>query len=159
MRVVQALQAIDVSSLSKRSEADKLLESAVKSPNVRAFLLQNLIRNPNGTGYTWRANLECIHRSLDQLGAFDVPDGCPASKHETLFVYGTASNYVQESNTEHMSSIRKWFPNGKLHSFEGSGHWLHAERPDEFRALVAEFFGIKASQDSRQEVGKVEAAT
>lgn len=140
MRFVKALQDIDLGSLSSRAEADKLLQPTVESPGIRAFLLQNLASNPNGEGYMWRANLDCIHKSLSLLGDFNVPDDSLVSEHKTLFVYGTASNYVQPSNPEHMDAIRKWFPRAEVHGVEGAGHWLHAERPAEFRTLVGEFF-------------------
>jgi esterase len=31
------------------------------------------------------------------------------------------------------------FPNNRRATIEGVGHWLHAEKPQEFNDLVAEF--------------------
>ena len=49
---------------------------------------------------------------------------------------GGASDYVREA---HRGRIRRHFPNAVVRSIEGAGHWLHAERPDDFLAVAREF--------------------
>ena len=54
----------------------------------------------------------------------------------TLFVRGERSNYVLD---EDVSDIKNIFPNMKLETISGSGHWIHAEKPKEFVKVVEAF--------------------
>ena len=57
--------------------------------------------------------------------------------HATLFIKGELSNYIESHN---IKSIETLFPNSEVKSIEGTGHWLHAEKPKSFNRLVIEFF-------------------
>ena len=54
----------------------------------------------------------------------------------TLFVRGERSNYVLD---EDLADIKNKFPNMKLETISGSGHWVHAEKPKEFLAIIKSF--------------------
>ena len=54
----------------------------------------------------------------------------------TLFLRGTASNYIKESD---YSAIRNQFSEVSFLDFEGAGHWLHTEQPDKLFHTVVEF--------------------
>jgi esterase len=42
---------------------------------------------------------------------------------------------------EHRPTIKTLFPAARFAKIPGAGHWLHADRPREFEATIAAFFG------------------
>jgi pimeloyl-ACP methyl ester carboxylesterase len=62
----------------------------------------------------------------------------PSTKIEvpTLFVKGETSRYISEKDEEEIKTI---FPDSKLVSISGAGHWVQAEKPDEFAGVVNGF--------------------
>ena len=51
----------------------------------------------------------------------------------TLFIKGSESDYI---TAEYRDAITRYFPSAKAHIIEGTGHWLHAEKPAAFNAIV-----------------------
>jgi len=49
---------------------------------------------------------------------------------------GELSAYLQE---KHQSLISTLFPAYEFQVIEGAGHWLHAEKPEQFNSLVISF--------------------
>jgi len=64
-----------------------------------------------------------------------APDGLPY-QGPSLFLKGENSAYIQ---TKHQPIISQLFPNSEIRIIGGVGHWLHAEKPDEFNTNVSEF--------------------
>jgi esterase len=64
-----------------------------------------------------------------------APNGLPY-QGPSLFLKGENSAYIQ---TKHQPIISQLFPNSEIRIIGGVGHWLHAEKPDEFNANVSEF--------------------
>ena len=54
----------------------------------------------------------------------------------TLFIAGTRSDYVRP---EHEPEIRRLFPKAEIARIENASHWLHAEQPAAFLAIVEPF--------------------
>ena len=130
--LVQAMMAMDLGGLTRRSEADRRLAASVADPATRAFLLQSLdlaVDPPR-----WRLNLPVL---LDQM---DLVTGWPGTggrfTGEALFLTGALSAYVRP---DHRDAIRALFPRAHFASLPGAGHWLHADRPREFEAAVRVF--------------------
>lgn len=116
-----------------RAEADKQLAASIEDPALRGFLLQNLRFN---TVPYWRIGLAEIATSLSEIESWPpVPD---ASRYEgpTLFVIGGHSSYVQPS---HRPLIRQLFPSARFVTIKRAGHWLHADDPETFLAVVEAF--------------------
>ena len=88
--------------------------------------------------YAWRLNLEAVAAAQEALG--DFPDLPPSATFggPTLLIAGGASDYVRP---DHVPAVARYFPNAERRSVPGAGHWVHAERPDAFVALVEEFLG------------------
>jgi len=55
---------------------------------------------------------------------------------ETLFLKGENSGYI---STEDTYLIKSHFSNSKIVTIPNAGHWMHAENPNEFYRIVAEF--------------------
>ncbi len=131
---VEAMRALDLEQLKRRSEADALLRASVPEPSVRGFLLQNLVTRDGSLA--WRLNLEALQHSMDAISGF--PDGSGKERFEgdTLFLGGGRSDYVQAA---HLPVIDRLFPNARIKSIPEAGHWVHAEAPDQFLAQLRPF--------------------
>ena len=131
--ILQGLQAIDVDALKTRREADATLAEYVPELGVRQFLLKNLGRNTEG-GYEWKINLPVINDKIENVGEglqeedrFEKP---------TLFINGAASGYIKKADKPLIQQI---FPQSEVQTIEGAGHWVHAEKPEEFVEKVKSF--------------------
>jgi esterase len=130
--IIDGLKAIPIQSITSRNEADEALAAYVPEPDVRQFLLKNLQRKPEG-GFAWKLNLPVIDKHLRNIGldlqfkgTFDKP---------TLFIRGSRSRYVPESD---MARIKQIFPKAELKSLD-TGHWVQAEKPQEFVQTVEDW--------------------
>jgi pimeloyl-ACP methyl ester carboxylesterase len=131
--LLDSLAAIDVSTLSRRSDADERLAERVHDARVRGFLLQNL--RPDGDAFRWQANLELLRRDLSAIG--DFPDvGDTTFDHPVLWVAGERSDYI---GPEHAPAMRRLFPRTTLVTVKGAGHWVHSEQPEAFVSILRTF--------------------
>ncbi len=135
IHLVEAMQALDLSAVEKRSDADRLLASSIETPSVRAFLLQSLDVKER----VWRLNLDALGANMplilgfpQALGHFDGP---------TLMLSGAESDYLLP---QHKPLIRELFPNSKFAKIPGAGHWLHADKPREFEAAIVAYLQMTA---------------
>ncbi|MFO8099210.1 MAG: alpha/beta fold hydrolase [Salinibacter sp.] len=131
--VLAALARIDPTEYDSREAIDDELATDVPSWPIRQFLLKNL--HYDGTQYTWQMNLEAIRAHYDDIlapvqaqgGSYDGP---------ALFVRGGDSDYVGEDDR---SDIHSLFPNARIETIDGAGHWVHADAPDVLAGLVTDF--------------------
>ena len=130
---VEAMQAIDVGDLSSRQEIDELLAATVPEAGVRAFLLQNLLRQEQG--FAWRANLEGLVKAMPALMSFPSADD-EGFDQPTMFLAGVNSDYIKPA---YGPEIKRLFPNAEINDVADAGHWLHAEQPDAFLEHVQRF--------------------
>jgi len=128
-----AMQALDLSPALTRAQADAALAAAVPEPGVRAFLLQNLRFGPEGPA--WRIGLEEIVAGLPVIESWDAPTG---ARYEgpALFVSGASSDYIR---AEYRPAIRALFPAARFVTVKGAGHWVHADNPAGFLAVLRGF--------------------
>ena len=131
--IVDALSRLELDGLGSRREAETRLEDRLPDPAVRAYLLQNLIKE--GDGWRWRVNLASLSRSIDQLMSFPRADG-RQYPGPALFVYGTDSDYVTGTQ---LGAIRMLFPLARLRAVSNAGHWVYADQPDAFVRAVKGF--------------------
>lgn len=127
--VFAALQAVAAAGLTRRSEADQLMQQWLPEAGVRQFLLKSL------DSHGWRFNLDALHAAYPQL--MDWPTG-PLSPWPgpVLFIKGGKSDYLLP---EHQTAISHLFPAARAHILPDAGHWLHAEKPQRFQQLVVDF--------------------
>ena len=116
-----------------RAGADALLADAIPDRAVRNLMLQN-VRLGERPG--WQIGLEEIVASMVDIEGWPaIPEG-HAYRGPTLFVAGGRSPYIRP---EHHAPMRRLFPNHRLETIEQAGHWLHAEDPARFAALLEAF--------------------
>ena len=130
---VEALRRLDLLGLSSRNDVDALLAEDVPEPGIRAFLLQNLLRESGG--FRWRANLDVLSKAMPDLMAFPIR---PHDQYRgpTLFLAGANSDYVRPS---YRDAIKTLFPSADIRMIADAGHWVHAEQPAAFLAHLQDF--------------------
>lgn len=128
---VQAMQSVPLSPELTRAAADTALSGAVPDAAVRNFLLQNL---SFGSMPAWRIGLAEIAAAMRDVEGWEKPSGVYPGP--TLFVSGARSDYVR---TEYRPEIRTLFPAARFVSLKNAGHWLHADDPAGFLAVLEAF--------------------
>ena len=131
-KILMGLKSLNVRNLKSRNQADEQLAHYVEEPVVRQFLLKNLSRESAG-GFSWKMNLDAIDQNIEEMGEQLVVEG--KFEGPVLFIVGIHSNYFSFGDEE---LIRNYFPNCKLVEME-TGHWVQAEKPQEFVEEVLKF--------------------
>jgi pimeloyl-ACP methyl ester carboxylesterase len=131
--IIDALKSVPLSEIKSRKEADGVLSKKIKEFGVRQFLLKNLYWKEKEQ-LAWRFNLEVLADEIIPTSEFSI--SAKKFSKPTLFIKGGNSNYILK---EHESKIGEKFSNYKLNSISGAGHWVHAEKKDEFSKIVNDF--------------------
>ena len=134
-RLVTAMQAVDLTTIDRRTTADSALAGAVPDGRLRAFLLQNLLVE-NGVA-RWRINLAALKNGLAEIACWQDPDPLVAFEKPTLFTAGANSDYI---TSDARADIKRRFPKSRVSTLKNAGHWLHAEQPAAFLATLQAFF-------------------
>lgn len=131
--ILDGLNAIDLTTLTSRNQAEEQLALFVPDLGTRQFLLKNLARNKDG-GFEWKLNLAIISANIETIGQ-GMEKGLTKPK-PVLFIRGRNSNYIKDSDFDKIKSL---FPGAQIETVENAGHWVHAEQPQELLRLVKEF--------------------
>lgn len=129
--VLNAFQSIPLHLLNSRQHADDYLSELIHDRSLRQFLLQNL-QFTEGK-YQWRLNLEVISQSISTLIAFPETKSLAPFNKRVLFVGGGQSEYLSKMTKK---QTRVLFPSASFSMIKSAGHWLHAEQPELFKALI-----------------------
>jgi esterase len=132
-QILEGLMAVDIDHITSRQEADEQLARYEPHPTVRMFLLKNLYRDENQK-FDWRLNLPVIDAQIDNVG--EAVSDKKSIQNPVLFINGVKSDYILP---EDEPLIHKLFPDAAIKAIQGAGHWCHAEKPEEFLALVKSF--------------------
>jgi esterase len=131
--ILKGLNSIDFNTTNSRSEAEKSMRAFIQDNSVRQFLLKNLYWVEPGKRMAWRMNVAVLEREMPQILKELPQEMCSMP---TLFLRGALSNYVLN---EDLDEIEALFPNMTLETIDGAGHWIHAEKPEEFLEVVLRF--------------------
>ena len=131
---VRAMRDLDLAGIKRRSEADTRLAPSIPEPGERAFLVQNLVFEDGRA--RWRLNLAAIEQGMPGLADFPELPPDTAYDRPALFIAGGQSDYLRP---EHEPTIRRLFPRAEIARIDNAGHWLHAEQPAAFLAIVEPF--------------------
>jgi len=136
LRIIEGLQAIDLSRVTNRKDADTQLATYVDNIGVRQFLLRNLALNSQGK-FAFKCSLADISLCYPQImKANKLPPNKTVYQGPTLFIKGGDSDYILP---EHKDAIAALLPNSKAKIIQGTGHWLHAEKTAAFNKIVTNF--------------------
>lgn len=130
-QILDGLKAIKVKEITSRKEADDQLLPFVPEAGIRQFLLKSLSRSKEG--FEWLLNIDAIDKNIGQI--VGEIKGEPASL-KALFIKGATSNYIRDID---LPIIQSLFPNSEVVTIEQAGHWVHAEKPEEFIRAVNSF--------------------
>ncbi len=131
--VLKGMLELTADQLLSRSSADRAIAKYIPDLGVRQFILQNLYWNKEKK-LEWRLNLKGIAENVMNVGReieMSVPFEGPS-----LFVKGKNSDYIQAEDYE---QIADKFPNSTIETITGAGHWIHADKPEEFISVVSKF--------------------
>ena len=130
LSMIEAMRAVDLSTVETRRDADEQLSAIVAEASVRAFLLQSL----DVKARRWRLNLDVLAAEMPKIMGFPDIDG--QFDGPTLFLAGAKSDYVTR---EHRDVIKTLFPRARFAKLPDAGHWLHADQPRGFEAAIRAF--------------------
>ncbi|WP_299402832.1 alpha/beta fold hydrolase [uncultured Roseobacter sp.] len=133
IQFITAMRAVDLSSITRRSEAEAQLAEQGVEPALQSFFTQSL----DVPQKRWRLNLDVLASEMD--GILSFPDLSGQFDGSTLFLSGAASDYVLPA---HRPQIKSLFPQARFAKLPDAGHWLHADKPREFEAALRTFLKL-----------------
>ena len=131
--ILKALSTINPEEFSNRAEIKQELHKLIQSAPIRQFLLKNILRRLDGS-LAWKFNRDSLLEHYNDLTmGLDLSQPFIGS---VLFLRGANSDYLETSLSP---EILQHFPFAQLHSIDGAGHWIHADKPDVLSAIVLDF--------------------
>ncbi|XP_006889849.1 PREDICTED: alpha/beta hydrolase domain-containing protein 11 [Elephantulus edwardii] len=131
-----AMRAVEIPEDMPRSHArrlaDEQLRPVIQETAVRQFLLTNLVEVDKR--FMWRINLDALSQNLQEIMNF--PPQQDSYPGPTLFLLGGNSQFVLPS---HHPEMKRLFPRAQLQTVPNAGHWVHADRPQDFMAAIRGF--------------------
>ena len=130
--VFHGLNNVVLADITSRKEADTALSKYVEDSSTRQFLLKSLYNEDDM--WKWRFHLELLQKDYAELSAAissEQPYLGPV-----LFVKGEHSDYLLP---EHREAVVQLFPNSQSKMISGTGHWLHAEKPELCAKIILAF--------------------
>ena len=135
---INALKSVPLKTISNRRQAETYLIDSIPEASSRQFLLQNLQLKEGE--YQWRIDLKIFETASVIIPTF--PDLNNQSFNQpVLFIFGENSTFFTETVEQQITPL---FPQAVIKILAGVGHWLHAEKPVEFIAIVDSFLGARA---------------
>lgn len=132
--MIDAMLEVNFAQAETRKDVEKQLKPKIHEKRIRQFVMKNLYRRERGGGFAWRLNLEAINLHMDEV--FEGIQSDDLFMKPSLFVRGGDSDYIKY---EDFDQIYRNFPKADIKTIEGAGHWLHAEKPDEFHKIISDF--------------------
>lgn len=130
---IDALHAVDLSSIASRRDADSQLAEWLADTALRQFLLTNLERADSG--WQWRIPLAYLADNLQTIQGF--PELSGTWDGPTLALHGERSAYVSEPASQ--ERIQAYFPRAEIEAIPGAGHFLHVEAADTFQQRLGDW--------------------
>jgi len=130
--ILKGLGLVDLEKVKTRSEVETILEPHIPDFSTRQFLMKNLYWKEKGQ-LAWRMNVPVLAAEMENILV-----GLPETEVmvPTLFIRGGKSGYITD---EEIPDIEERFPDSSVVTIEDAGHWVHAEKPEEFLNAVLEF--------------------
>jgi len=131
--IFEALGAIDLSRVAEREQVEAHLRQYIQENAIVQFLMKNLSRSKDGA-YHWKMNLPVLRDYYNDM-LLPIQSDRPY-EGPILFIRGERSPYIQDDD---WSEIQDLFPNARLATIKGAGHWVHADAPRELLQLILGF--------------------
>ena len=131
--ILKALNSVDFEKIASRREVASVLKQHIDAPGVIQFLLKNVYWKDKGK-LAFRFNLDSLTENNNEVGQA-LPSFTNYDK-PTLFLKGENSGYIAQNDAD---LIELHFPIAKIITVKNSGHWTHADNPEDFYDKVAQF--------------------
>ena len=132
LETVDVLRNLDLTSVSRLSQAEERLQKAIPDKSERQSHLKNLKRSPDGS-YHWLVNLEAVRNNYPSVAAA-VKGGTYAGS--CLFIRGSESDYILDTDWNH---VLEQFPRARLETIAKAGHWVHIQAREKFTRTVLDY--------------------
>lgn len=138
--IIAALNEVKIETLSSRKEVEEILSKKINDTATLQFLLKNIYWKETVLGkvLVWRFNFEVISKNIENgseaihfPGTVNIP---------ALLLRGEHSDYVTDKD---ITDFKKIFPFAEAVTIKNSGHWIHADQPEEFFNVVNAFLKKK----------------
>lgn len=130
MAYVEAMRAVDLSRVARRSDAAAQLAGHGVEPALQSFFTQSLDLRAG----KWLINVDALAAEMPAIMGFPPVDA--TWEGPALFLTGEKSDYV---GPQDRARIRALFPGARFARLKGAGHWLHADEPRAFESTVRGF--------------------
>ena len=135
---IKALKLIPLKMINNRRQAETYLIDGIPEASSRQFLLQNLQLKEGE--YQWRIDLKFFETASVIIPTFPSLNNSVPFNQPVLFIFGENSTFFTETLEQQISPL---FPQATIKTLAEAGHWLHAEKPVEFIAIVDSFLGAR----------------
>lgn len=135
--MIDAMMNVNFNNAETREDVESQIKLQIPDERTRLFAMKNLYRREHGGQFAWRLNLEAINLNMDEV--FEGIESKNLFTKPTLFVRGGDSDYVKYDDFD---QIYRNFPKADIKTIERAGHWLHAEKPDEFQNIITDFLKL-----------------
>ncbi len=132
--ILEAMDALDLSVIRSRKEAEEILSASVPGLGMRKFVLTNLVRTtpPEAPGFQWQVNLKGLLQALPEISSNPLC-GKVGYHGRTLIIKGEHSNYILP---EDRKIFEIHFPNSTFHTIPDSGHNVHFDNLPAFTEVL-----------------------
>lgn len=130
--VFEGLNNVLLTKITSRKDADTSLAEFVEDSSTRQFLLKSLYSENDM--WKWRFNLALLQKDYAKLSA--AITSAESFEGPVLFMKGELSDYLLP---EHKPAVVALFPNSQSKMVSGTGHWLHAEKPQVCGKIINTF--------------------
>lgn len=128
--IFAALNAVTEARIQDRAGATRLMQQFINEDGVIQFLLKSFSQGE------WRFNVTTLLAEYANIIGWQE---VPAWSHPALFIRGGDSPYVQDS---YRDAIARQFPLARAYVVAGSGHWVHAEKPQAVLRAIHRFIDV-----------------
>jgi pimeloyl-ACP methyl ester carboxylesterase len=132
--IIEGLKSIDFKILKTRKEIDQKLSEHISDLGTRQFLLKNVYWETQDQ-LDFRFNLKSLIENVNEIG-LSLPS-LTLFNGLSLFLKGANSGYI--NILEDQALIRIHFPNSVIKTIKNSGHWIHADNPNDFFENTIQF--------------------
>ncbi|AHM72902.2 esterase [Yersinia hibernica] len=126
-QIFAAINAVSAAGVTQRQEAAQLMRALIKEEGVIQFLLKSFHHGE------WRFNAPALWEQYENIVGWQP---IAPSPHPILFIRGELSPYIQDS---YRAEIARQFPQARAYVVAGTGHWVHAEKPDSVLRAIHRF--------------------
>jgi esterase len=132
--IAEALEKVNLNEVKSRKEVEGILSKDISDLNTMQFLLKNLYWDDDQK-LAWRFNLASLKTNLASVAEATPMPSAPLQM-PVLFVKGGKADYVFNADSK---LINEMFSDANIVSIPDAGHWVHADKPQEFYVIVNNF--------------------